>query len=119
MTINSETLKFSKLSKQFLRANFSSGKEHLDDYIQKFALANQKRGLGVTWVLHENNDDEIIGYYTLVTAQINKVSLPNEYGIKLPNYPIPCQLIAKLAIDSKFQKLVSLIALLTPSFSVC
>ena len=98
---NSTKYIFSKLSEIFETDSFFCGKEQLDVFIKKFALINQRNNIGQTWVLHEEQSTNIIGYYTLSTAHVVKSSLPSGHTTILPNYPIPCVLLGKLAVDNE------------------
>ena len=93
----------SKLSNIFEMDSFFCGKGQLDVYIKKFALINQRNNIGQTWVLHKEQSTNIVGYYTLSATKVFKSSLPSENTAGLPNYPIPCVLLGKLAVDNEHQ----------------
>ena len=50
-----------------------------------------------------DNQEKIVGYFTLATAQVAYQEIPDDYRGKLPKYPIPALRIARLAIDKELQ----------------
>lgn len=102
----SESYIISKLSSDFDVSNFSCGFHQLDFYLKKYAKLNQDINVGQTYILHSENSNQVIGYYTISAANVTKTDLPVIERItkELPRYPIPCILIGKLAVDKKFTK---------------
>lgn len=94
----------SKLDESFDVEAFACGNKDLDDYLKKYALPNQNRGLGITWVAHVEEAAQVFGYYTLVPTEISKQAFPSIMVQGFPNYPIPCMLLAKLAVQRDAQK---------------
>lgn len=84
------------------RRSFSCGVVALDDYFKKFAKGNHVKNLGKTFVLPEEND-AVIGYYTISMGSVDFLSLPQEFRERLPRYPIPIARIARLAVNLKNQ----------------
>jgi GNAT superfamily N-acetyltransferase len=95
---------FSKLNRNFDRISFNCGNEDLNLFLQKHAYKNQGIGISQTWICHKNTETEIIGYYTLNAASIEREALPHENAKRLPGYPVPCVLLARLAVDTRYQK---------------
>ncbi len=85
------------------RENFSSGKAELDAYIIKYASQDVKRNLSKAFVAHKENDENIIGYYTLSPSSFCKKALTPELQKKLPSYPLPAILIGRLAVSTPCQ----------------
>ncbi|MBK24609.1 MAG: hypothetical protein CME70_11495 [Halobacteriovorax sp.] len=84
------------------RASFSSGKQSLDDYIQRYAKNGSKNQVGQTHLLIEEEPLKIIGYYTLSTLSVEKSLLA-----KFTSYPAPeisGMLMARLAIATSEQR---------------
>lgn len=96
-------IKIELLSPTHKVESFCCGYESLDKYVQSYATANASRGLGRTFVAIENNDSNVIGYYTLTVAEIAKEKLPKKQTRGLPGYPIPAILLARLAVDKSAQ----------------
>jgi GNAT superfamily N-acetyltransferase len=101
--VDTEKYSISKLNNTFNIRAFFCGETQIDDYIKKYALINQYNNIGQTWILHDKNKSEIIGYYTISNSQILISSFPQEYTKNLPKYPVPCILIGKLGVDRKCQ----------------
>ena len=83
-------------------ASFDCGNDALNEFLENHAKQNDRKNIGKTFVCM--NDGEIVGYYTLSNAQIMFRDVPKESVKGLPNYPIPCIRIARLAVDRRFQK---------------
>ena len=81
---------------------FDCGEEKLNEYLKKYARQNELRNISRTFLLL--NNFEVMGYYTLSTAEISWNSISNKIRKGLPKYPIPSLRIARLAIDKKHQK---------------
>ena len=76
--------------------SFSCGNNELDVFLRKYALHNDQSGYGKTFVLEDN--DEVIGYFTLCSSSIKFEEYPITSSDKLPRDPIPCIRIARLAV---------------------
>lgn len=89
-----------EVSKEAVAA-FDCGNEALNSFFQKYALQNDRKNIGKTFVCID--DGNIVGYYTLSNAQIAFDELSKPLSKGLPKYPIPCIRIARLAVDLKYQ----------------
>ncbi len=88
------------------RSAFSCGKDMLDNYITKQAKQDMKRRLSVVFVMTANdNDKEVIGYYTLTNDGVDKDIVPEELSKKMPpSYQsLPVTLLGRLAVDKNHQ----------------
>ncbi|AWX15494.1 GNAT family N-acetyltransferase [Mergibacter septicus] len=86
------------------RTSFSCSVEPLDTYFHKYVSQDVKKGLAKCFVLINEQQAKIIGYYTLSALSIPITDIPQEQikkGIPYPN--IPAVLIGRLAIDTHFQ----------------
>ena len=90
-----------EISKESI-ASFDCGNEALNVFFQKYALQNDKKNIGQTFVCMDETD--AVGYYTLSNAQIAFAELSKQLAKGLPKYPIPCIRIARLAVDKKCQR---------------
>jgi len=91
--------KIEKLSKNHKRDNFDCENSFLNEFLKKYALQNQHRYyVGTTYVIsdYENN---VIAYITLSGISIKKAILKEKY----PYEELPALLIARLAVDKRFQ----------------
>jgi len=94
----------SPLDRSFDRGRFDCGVEELNCFIRLYAFRNQELGISKTWVAHKENREFILGFHTLSAASISVKALPSEISKKLPRYPIPCVLLARLAVDRDSQQ---------------
>ncbi len=80
---------------------FECGNKNLNEYLVKYARQNEHKQISRTFLLLDNLT--VVGYFTLATADLDIESFGPEEKKKLPNYPIPCIRIARLAVDIKYQ----------------
>lgn len=98
------------VEEQFLDPNqhdrhaFTSGVGELDEYLQRYAVQQSKKGVAVVRVLVDTDAPSIIlGYYSLSAAQIDVSKLDQSSQKKLPRYPVPCFRMGRLAAHSAHQ----------------
>ena len=92
------------LSKTHDRKSFDCGVEALNRYLQQYALQNQKSGVSKTLVaVPEARPTQILGYYSLAPTSIDFEQVPEPLAKRLPRYPIPAYLLARLAVDKSSQ----------------
>jgi GNAT superfamily N-acetyltransferase len=89
------------LDKSHETSQFDCGKEQLDAFLKDFALTNQKGGLARTYVLL--SEDRVVGYYSLAPAGVEPAEAPERVMKGQPQHPVPCILLARLAIDKTAQ----------------
>jgi len=76
---------------------FSCGVPALDNYLKKFALANQRSQSARTYVA--TRGDVVVGYYTLAAASARREETPARVAKGLAAHPVPVILLARLAVD--------------------
>lgn len=87
------------------RGAFACGVDALDDWLTHHAGQAQRKRLASVWVATpEDRPAEIVGYYSLAPMQIAFEDAPASLRKKLPRYPISVALIARLAIDRRWQR---------------
>lgn len=82
---------------------FDCENDALNIYLKKYALQNQKKNAGRTFVVTPIDSNSVVGYYTLVTGSVSGEKAPIQLKKGLGNYPVPVVLLARVAIDQKFQ----------------
>ena len=93
-----------KLEKHHNKVSFDCDIPQLNKYISEQAGQDMKRNMAITYVLTELDSDDVIGYYTLSSANIELKNLSEQEIKKLPRYPLlPATLIGRLAVDIKYQ----------------
>lgn len=82
---------------------FSCGQELLDRWLRAYAGQSQRRDAARTFVTSEP-DGTVVGYYTLVAAQVEHqdASARVRQGLSR-RFPIPVALLARLAVTSTYQ----------------
>jgi predicted N-acetyltransferase YhbS len=83
---------------------FNCGVTGLNLYLQKYALTNNYNQSVKTFV-SLNNQNQVIGYYSLVAGGVEHFAVPPRIKKGLGKYPIPVILIARLAVDISCQKI--------------
>ena len=91
-------MKIHKYERQFKRDKFDCGKKPLNNYIQRNVTKDVKNGTCTCFVI-KNDDDEVIGYYTLSTESIPIEDAPLEFQKKIKYQYVPVILLGRLAID--------------------
>jgi GNAT superfamily N-acetyltransferase len=91
-----------RLGRRHPRKRFHSGEEAVDDWLRTKALRNQEKHLSATRVLL-SEAEEIAGYYTLATGQVDFRDLPDELGKGLSRRALPVAVLACLGVDSNRQ----------------
>ena len=85
------------------RSQFASGAPELDRYLQLQAGQDIKRKVAALFVLLDQ-EETVIGYYTLSAYGIRLAELPAEMVKKLPKYPVlPVTLLGRLAVSRERQ----------------
>lgn len=85
------------------RAGFSCGAPELDRYIRDLATQDIRRDIARVFVALDENAPVVVGFYALSVTSIDKSGLPPSQARKLPHYPVPAALIARLAVDEQSQ----------------
>lgn len=90
------------LAAHHVKTSFKCGVETLDRYLLQNASQDIKRHVAATFVLTEEGDNEVIGYYTLAATSIEINKLPADMIKKLPKYPLlPATLLGRLAVSKQ------------------
>ncbi len=85
------------------RQAFTSGVRELDEYLQRFAIQQSKRGVTVVRVLVDTDrPGTLLGYYSLSAAQVDAIQLDARTQQRLPRYPVPCFRLGRLAVDAAY-----------------
>ena len=81
---------------------FDCGREALNLFLRKHALQNQRTGGSQTYV--GTADDTVIGYYALAVGSVEQDQAPERIKKGLAKHSIPLMLLARLAVDLRWQK---------------
>lgn len=84
--------------------SFRCGETALDDYLQRYARQDIKRGVARVFVATPaDNLTEVVGFYTLSAASVAAEHLPDSIRKKLPRYPVPAALLGRLAVSQSVE----------------
>ncbi len=90
------------------RSSFSCGHGSLDRFLRESAYQPSVKGLSRTYVaVPENDETQILGYYTVTTTQIDAGEVPDKIlrELRLPKRGgFPASLIGRLAVSSELQQ---------------
>lgn len=85
-------------------AEFECGELALDEYLQRYATQDIKRGVARVFVASPTKQPQVVsGFYTLSAASIGAETLPEKLRKKLPRYPVPAALLGRLAVSQQAQ----------------
>ena len=85
------------------REGFDCGVPALNRYLLRQASQDMRRNVGRVYVALEPESTQVVGYYTLSAASIERESLTVTEAQRLPHYPVPCVLLGRLAVDQPRQ----------------
>lgn len=80
---------------------FDCGREELNRYLLRYAWQNQQAGAAQTYVGIAG--EVIIGYHTLALGHVILEDAPERLKKGLAKHPVPLMLLARLAIDHRWQ----------------
>lgn len=80
---------------------FDCGKEELNRFLTRFALASQQAQSAQTYVACQGA--AVVGYYSLAFGSVAHEQTPERVKKGLARHPIPVMILARLAIERQFQ----------------
>ncbi len=93
------------LSKSHNKQKFDCGYEALNGFLQRYALQNDKNNSSRTYVSICSKTGVVAGYYTLTYGSISHAEATSRVKKRMPNYPIPVMILARLAVSDDFKGL--------------
>jgi GNAT superfamily N-acetyltransferase len=96
-----ETRRVEKLRADHPIESFDCGKEELNRYLLRFAWQNQQAGAAQTYLGFAG--DAVIAYYTLAVGHVIREEAPERLTKGLARHPVPIMLLARLAVDHRWQ----------------
>ena len=81
--------------------SFECGKEPLNRFLKRFALANQNADSARTYVACRGLT--VLAYYSLAAGAVEPADAPLRVGKGLARHPVPVMLLARLAVDLTWQ----------------
>jgi len=80
---------------------FDCGRAVLNEFLQRYALVNQKANSSQTYVCCISN--VVVGYYSLAVGSIVHEAAPYRILKGLARHPVPVMILARLAVDIEHQ----------------
>ncbi|MHB8115673.1 MAG: GNAT family N-acetyltransferase [Acidithiobacillus ferrivorans] len=91
-----------KLTAADLVDGFDCGQPALNQFLQRYALVNQKANSAQTYVCCQAG--VVLGFYSLVAGSVDPESAPPRVVMKgLAQDPVPVLILARLAVDQNHQ----------------
>jgi GNAT superfamily N-acetyltransferase len=81
--------------------SFDCGREALNRYLLRYAWQNQLAGAAQTYVGLAS--EAVVGYYTLAVGHVTREGAPERLTKGLARHPVPIMLLARLAVDHRWQ----------------
>ncbi len=81
---------------------FDCGNPALNQFLQRYALVNQKANSAQTYVCCA--EGVVVGFYSLVVGSVDPVAAPSRLSKGLARHPVPVMILARLAVDSAHQR---------------
>ena len=83
--------------------NFDCGNTALNEFLIKYALSNTSAGIARTYVTTPVDQPTVAGYFSIAAGSVERATVPERVAKGTPQHPIPVALLARLAVDLKFQ----------------
>ena len=80
---------------------FDCGRDELNRYLLRYAWQNQQAGAAQTYVGLVG--DAVIGYHTLAVGRVSHEEAHERLTKGLARHPVPIMLLARLAVDRRWQ----------------
>ncbi|MDP8983303.1 MAG: GNAT family N-acetyltransferase [Acidobacteriota bacterium] len=97
----SDTRRVEKLRRHHAVEAFDCGRPQLNQYLQRYAWQNQQAGAAQTYV--GVAEDAIVGFHTLAAGQVEYDDSQERLTKGLARHPVPIILLARLAVDLRWQ----------------
>ena len=81
---------------------FDCGQAALNQFLQRYALVNQKANSAQTYVCCRG--DVVVGFYSLAVGSVNPEAAPSRVMKGLARHPVPVMILARLAVDKEHQR---------------
>lgn len=81
---------------------FDCGENALNQFLQRYALVNQKANSAQTYVCCQG--DVVVGFYSLAVGSVDPEAAPSRMMKGLARHPVPVMILARLAVDKEHQR---------------
>ena len=90
-----------KLSAEDVTDPFDCGRDELNRFLKRFALANQAANAAQTYVTSRAR--RVVGYYSLAVGSVQREDSPSRAVKGMARHPVPVMILARLAVDRSDQ----------------
>ena len=90
-----------KLSASDTVDSFDCGQPALNQFLQRFALVNQKSNSAQTYV--SCYSDAVVGFYSLAVGSVDPATAAPRVIKGVAQHPVPVMILARLAVDLQHQ----------------
>jgi GNAT superfamily N-acetyltransferase len=80
---------------------FDCGQAALNQFLQRYALVNQKANSAQTYVCCQG--DVVVGFHSLTVGSVDPQAAPSRVTKGLARHPVPVMILARLAVDKAHQ----------------
>ena len=80
---------------------FDCGQAALNQFLQRYALVNQKANSAQTYVCCQG--DVVVAFYSLVVGSVDPQTVPSRVMKGQARHPVPVMILARLAVDKEHQ----------------
>ena len=80
---------------------FDCGQPALNQFLQRFALVNQKSNSAQTYV--SCHSGSVVGFYSLAVGSVEPAAAAPRVIKGIPQHPVPVMILARLAVDHQHQ----------------
>ena len=91
-----------KLSIADVVESFDCGHVALNEFLQRFALVNQRSNSSQTYA--SCNAGQVAGFYSLAVGSVEPSHSAPRVIKGIPRHPVPVMILARLAIDQRYQR---------------
>ena len=81
--------------------SFDCGQPALNQFLQRFALVNQKSNSAQTYV--SCHSGSVVGFYSLAVGSVEPAAAAPRVTKGIPQHPVPVMILARLAVDQHHQ----------------
>jgi GNAT superfamily N-acetyltransferase len=81
---------------------FDCGQPALNQFLQRFALVNQKSNSAQTYV--SCSEGSVVGFYSLVVGSVEPATAAPRVIKGIPQHPVPVMILARLAVAIPHQR---------------
>lgn len=82
-------------------AGFDCGNDEMNQWLTRHSWASHEADLARTWIALDG--EAVAGYFSLTTGSIRPDEAPRKIARGMPRYPMPIILLARLAVDTRYQ----------------